>query len=1107
MGANSQEYNKTLAERLEEDHEKSYLGKKYDKLAQRTGPIGIIGGSMAPAFGSMLGSTLQKNGDIDWGEYATMGGSAIGAAMAPIMYRSMQKQSIKDIQDTSTRNTTLRKGGKISGVQAIDSMLNAGKSSKSAIMGGLAGSYGYGAITGNLMDPATMMLASKASNALSNPGSMAYLAASQMAGANYFGGSGNTHQAALLGSGISSIGNIANDYGFTGLGESLNGIGSGIYDMTGMGGSLTGMLTYILASAGGNKLMKSIKASAQAKDTKKYNYKVGDLGRPASTDRDVTKYDTMKSVAAQINLLTITGQLSPFESLALGYYQSMDKHLLFLNAIYDILNDEEKDSYLNKDNTFVTHNEIEKLINSFKDGDFDILNNYSNPNSKNYLERSGDRITDIYHRANKWIQETSTDTQAFFDTFNPIKVLTGGLLGNSSTKDIKALYGLNEETLKENAISQTATDLRVPTNLIMLAEMDIAQVMKLSDTIEGKQLAVQSFSASILQHILKLKLDDRHTEDGNGYFNRTQRYYDLENDQSWLTKIYDKTEDIVGNIPLLNVLSSISAGIRGINKRKKANEHVNDPSIIDSLALSESADIENNDFLSFQFPNLFLENLSLDEERNQLLKELLKCWGCDISEISKKSYGVYDVLSKQIGTETNLQHSFKTKFEQDSESIAEQYKKAIENDPKNTEHYENEKNKELKALQENLLNLYKQSNIIKTVKFENETNSVASQQEEEENKKYKSEMLKAFKAIAKQSKEKHVPKSNLIDDVTPKSLKKHWTNGWAKGGLLGALGNLFILQPAIKTTKLLTTIFGSILNYGIRHKRTGGALMLAAGLGYLAYQNKDIIKEAAKKVSSSVSGIMEYFRGDGLDGNWEDLDPAKKTGMVMSSIGGLLISVPNPYAKAAGALMLLAGTGLQLNWKKVIKDIFIKHPDFARFMEFLIPDDMKKSIGLDNIKELQYQHRVLEQKKHDAKMWVYGHKDFKNHSVKELTDGLKVLDDEKESAKLAKLIKAMDTNNDGNIDDEDVKKDEKKFKEAQLAFSKEQKEYSKRLTELHKASIELAHGQKEELLKISKHTAEQMKILGIIALQAESTKYKLSAIQDKHSADYNQSIR
>jgi hypothetical protein len=198
--------------------------------------------------------------------------------------------------------------------------------------------------------------------------------------------------------------------------------------------------------------------------------------------------------------------------------------------------------------------------------------------------------------------------------------------------------------------------------------------------------------------------------------------------------------------------------------------------------------------------------------------------------------------------------------------------------------------------------------------------------------------------------------------------------------------------------------------------------------------------------------------------------------------------------------MLLAGSGLQMNWKKVFQDMFIKHPDFARFIEPLIPDDMKKSFGLDNIKELQYQHRIKEQQKHDAREWLKNHKNFKNRSVEELTQRLTKIDDKKESVKLTKLIQAMDINKDGKIDDKDRQKDEKKFKEAQIALEKEQKEYSKKIAELHLVSIELARGQKEELINISKHTSEQSQLLQSLVLQAESTKYKLSALQDKNTS-------
>ena len=931
MGANTHEYNKTLAERLEEDHEKSYIGKKYQTLGQKLGPAGLIGSSFAPILGSMAGSTLQHGDLADYADYASMGGSAIGALAAPIMYRSMQKQTARDIKDINSRNNDIKANKKISGIQATDSALSAGKGLRNTAMGAMAGSYAYGALTGGqLMDPATMAIMMKGSSALSNPGSAAFLAANQMAGAHYLAGPGNTHMAALVGKGISGVGNIANSMGFTGVGNALGhtataadvtsgaantigqhvaGFGDTVGNLTGMSGTAIGMLSYMLAAAGGNKLTKSIKSMANEKDTKKYNYRVADLGKPASTDIDVEKYDTMRSTANQINLLTVTGQLSPYESLALSYLQSINKHSTFLNAIFDLLNIQYGKKQEIQENTFLDHNVISDTLTDNINGEFtSTTDSYHNNKPKNYLERTGDRAAEVYDNLNKWVQKRSTDVSAIATLLNPVKILTGGLLGNSSTKDIKALYGTDEDTKKDKALEKTASEMNLPSNLIQLANMDISQVMKLSDSMEGKQLAVQAFIASLVQSILQMQLDSS-APDGQGFFDRNQRNLDELGSKDWYDKLKDKSADIIGNIPVLGMLSSIYAMKSGMDSRQKLDEEDAEITLPDTINFDNPAGTKKDDFINYQFPPLFLKAMSLDDERNQLLRAILlkdNCCGDSkhknnlksgkdpLVDIKPKTFGVYDTISETIGSEAHLHRNLKKSFQDKSEIIHSQYKHKIESDPKNEEKYLQYRDEELKELKKGLFKEYKQSTA--------NLGSIGSNEEKKKDKKYKAEMLKAFQTIAKEHDKKFKPEGNLIDSKIGNKVATvgHALNplNWLKG-LGGNLGYLSKLPfKALKSIYLGAA--GALAKTPRAFKGVAG--LGALGLLYMAYPkygNKVIgvltdnfgkigtavgLVAGGKALSkselmrSSLLSVSEYF---------SKIKPKGKVGMALAATVGL----------------------------------------------------------------------------------------------------------------------------------------------------------------------------------------------------------------------------
>lgn len=1139
MGANTQEYNKSLVDRLEEEHEKSYLGKKYQTLGQKMGPVGMIGSALAPAIGGMAGTTLNNMGNLDLGSAATIGGSAIGALAAPIMYRSMQKQNISNIKSMQSRNDDLKNGQTLSSSQTTDSVLNAGKSIKNTAMGGMAATYGINALTGGGLNPAAMFALGKGSAAFGNIGSAGFMAANQLAGAHYLNpimGEGHTHMSALLGKGISGVGSTLNHFGMTGTGTSLVNAGTGLSNATGMAGLIPGMMAYMLATAGGSKLTKSIKSMATDKDTKKYHYKVSDLGNPASKERDVEKYDTMKTVSAQINLLTVTGQLTPYESLSLGYFQSIDKHVLFLNAIYDLLSDDEKNKKDDHENLYSTHNEIGDLIGQY-DGDKLLKsskNSYMNSQPENYFERTGTRATEIFDNLKKSTHNLSTDISAFADVLNPIKILTGGLLGTSSTKDVKALYKTEDDYKKADSINESASDLNIPSNIMQLAEMDITRVMKLSDTVEGKQLAVQAFNASLTQSLLQLQLDNRKTEDGKGFFNRTQRHLDEKGHTSWFDKLKDAGSNAIGAIPLLNVVSGVRAILKGRESRNKYQDEANEASFVDSASLMESSKSKKDDFMSYQFPKLFLDNLSLDDERNKILKVLLtgdeernkilksllklndpdeintknnkkdrkELYGANTydKKIKKSLYGVYDTIKHTIGSANDARRSIVGEFHDKSEKIHNLYKNAIEKDPKNKKHYEEQLAAEITELKENAKT--------KTEQTTSNLGSVGSNQEKEKDKRYKSLMLKAFEAIAKEHNEKIKPENNAIDQtkgvvkkttIKAGSLLKDAFKGLGKlgDGLLGLLTGGFTND--LSRRGLIRGALTSTLSWAMQHKKTS-ALIAAAGIGYLAYEASDTVKKSIDKFTSYFSGTVTDKKGK------KKLSALQYTGQIMGLVGdALMMYAPTPIGKGVGAIIALAGYGMAANWKKIMQDMAIKHPEIESLMSHFISDKTLKSWGISP-KQLEIKREKIAEKQAQVaatKDFYAKHQTFTNSNVKQLEAKLDVIKDVKEKDRLKKLVEKLDNNKDGKIDEKDRKGHEKEFLKIQQEIRKDMTEHSKKLLESYEAVAQLSTATIAEKRKAAAEFVAGTKNFNLVVEklndQIDSTKVNLTAISKKDS--------
>jgi len=1104
MGANNSEYTKTLAQRLEDDHDNSKVGSLYEKKLKKL----LVPGLMAPMAGTFAQSALSSTGFDKLGDYAMMGGSALGALASPLLFRAQEKQAAKNTQDENARNRNLRFGGHVSGMQATDSVLNAGKSIGNAASGAFGLGYAAQALTGQAaFNPATLMTLGKMRGSFSNVGGAAYMAANQMAGANYLAPltGGHSNQNALMQSAVGHLGDMTGSSAIKGAADWLGG-GSA---------QMLGMLPYMLATSLGSKLTKSIKNKANGQDNKKYNYRVSDIGRPASSNQAIEKYDTMQSASSQINLLSVTGQLSPYETLALGYFQNMAKRLAILPALYDMLsvsNDTNKSK--------VTHNEILDLLNENKTSEFTTTNNYTNHRKKGSVESSFESLEDFIDNIKDSVYSGADKISAMGTIFNPIKMLTGGLFGNSSLKLIKARYGLDEDSKIEEAQTTSATQLNIPTAMAQLAEMDVGQILSKGETVEEKQLAVQTFSASLIQQILQLKLDDRGNNiDGKGFFNRTQDIYDTENNNTKFKKIEDKILDVVGNIPIFGTLAAyITADTaqKKLEEERKQLKEENKNKLLNNIDEEAFSDVNfgeasnSTSFIDIQFPQLFLNSISLDEHRNKLLEELVDLNGGNAKNIKQKQPKVFDSVTGNISSLKTATKNQKTLFKENLQSLREKYDTAIESDPRNKKEYQ-------KKFAESAHILKKEH-----LKFAKNTSGLSLQanSDKEKEEQYKQHMLKAFDGIIELVNEEKKSKGSFLNkgtEVVSKNIQKGKT--LAVGGLMGAFSKVgtFAEKMLGKAGPIIVPkigqIFGSVFALTRKYPKVS-KLAAIAGMGYLAYEKLPFIKKSVDKILGVVS---PYFSGEEKEGNEEKQSLRQKIGTYMSAIGtGLLALSPAPQLKLIGGIMALAGMGMSANWTKIFHDFIKKFPIFGTALKAVgvdIGDVAPVKVSGKEQRSTQHSYNQTKTEKYQTHMDKLGidKKLFSIAKISSYDDGLtKKIKDSKtlsieakqflinrrheEEERQKEFLKKADLNHDGKIDAKDREKDQKKFDKLIDEFKKQNTEQRK---ETQQAYIEFLKSHKESLKNVGEITGilgEQTKAVMKIAAQVEATKFKISSL-------------
>jgi hypothetical protein len=480
---------------------------------------------------------------------------------------------------------------------------------------------------------------------------------------------------------------------------------------------------------------------------------------------------------------------------------------------------------------------------------------------------------------------------------------------------------------------------------------------------------------------------------------------------------------------------------------------------------------------------------------------MLECWDCDLSKIKKKSFGVYDAINGQVSDEASVQSSFAKKFDKDSSSIHEQYKLAIENDPKNEKEYLAKRDEEIVGLKNTLSNQYQQSTL------GNGGNgvisgSVADSQQHEKDEKYKSKMLEAFEAIADEHKAvtKTDTKSNIIDQAQDKM-----GSGWSQyKGLVSkygvVLGTLF---GAGKLAGNLTKLaFKSLFSFVVSHKKIGTALGAAMALGYIAYEFKDssFIKGAVEKFGKVTSTLLPYF-GDNEDGE-------VTTGSVLSAIGTGLMFLPIPGARLLGGILMLAGGAMTLDWDKIMNDF---SEDFPKIAEFLHIGKFAKDINDVNSGNIAVNPGTNPDKDYAKRKQQIADSNAK-YKLKQ-TDLLKVTDLKKEleyikDDKIRKRAQGIldKLNKDGSdyIDKDDRKGREKEFDKLQKELSMlTEKSLSSNIMILR--SMESSHEitKKEYQNFLKDNSLHNVHLRKLLAEQISASKYQITA----HNPKYDKSIR
>jgi len=859
MGANSYEYTKQKEREFLSKHNESGIGSFTDKKFGSYTALGL----MAPMVGNMAKGAMAGGDFSNVGDAIGTGAGLLGAAAAPLMYRMGQKQALKDnAADTARRKTAQNESISIS--QGVDSFTNAGKSVGNTAGLGLGALYGYGALTGGGVDPAFLISAAKARSAMTVGGAV-NLANGMANGVNPLAGLTNaagwtdnvhtnfggyaTGVGHALGGTAHMAGNLLDTVGLSTAGKGLGKAGdyiSGIGDHlggadAGMTGTMAGIIAMMGTSMLGGKLTRSIKNMARSNDAKqreKFRYSTSGL-TGSTNNREISHYDTMTGITSQINMLNMTGKLSPYENLSLQLFRSIDKKSSALPAMFETM-DEAFGTKGSTESKYL-HNDLSEQFQT--NTEFSSTANRTNKTKSSML---GD-MEDDWEDATQWLSKKVMDVSTYANSLGQVLPgIFGSLLGANSTDNILAMYGLDDAGKTDKAIERVSQTLNIPTGLTRLAETSTDQILHMSETFEGKNLAILSFIAELSKAKLQLLLDKKsHDEGTGGFFNKVQDDKELHK-ESLGRKFYLKSLSVLGKGPLIGALTSLLAagdGIINSNRVKTMDELRED----DNHKNTSENRVANQHiayrFLAHAYPKLMLEGNTLDKERNSLLKQILECNGCTAKKAIKQTE-FWEHQTGTVGTLKQVRKLARSKYEERFNEITGYYNSKMDEDPAN-------KNKYRDIRRESIKNLYKEhkSNFKTSTNNKANLGSVQDQLDATEN---------------------HDKIDKLIDFLKNSD---HWA---ARGSRLGgkavgvagavaagagglALGGISMLEKSLFGTTIfskfagtMSTFFFNMAKMAWKYPKVSAVIGLI-GISYYLSENPKMFGNMVSKIGKSLS--------------------------------------------------------------------------------------------------------------------------------------------------------------------------------------------------------------------------------------------------------------
>ncbi len=696
MGANRTEYENSFrnnsAKDLKNNVDESKLGTAYQK---RMGKM-MLPGAIAPMAGMIGSSTLQEHagtletagniaGSQDFSNYADMAlgaGSALGAVAAPLMYRSATKQNASNASDMNDRSKALNKGQRMSASQKADTALNAGTAVQKAGMGAVGTAYGANAASvamgGSGVASGTQLIAASKLGGSLTPGMGGFNAYTASQGGNPF--------AAMSGGGTSEM-----------FGDAF-------------GGS-TGMAMAAMMASGilGGKATKGIKSMANAGGKEKYKYRSPALNAP-SPDRDLNKYNTLgTSFGAQVNLLMMTDKLSPYENLALTALSAIAKNTGAGPALFQFLTGKED---MGSKNRKLAHNKLAGALG--QEDEFSSLSGHTKAGKKGSIEQLITQYSTVMDSIDKTILGVSKGIQAGATALNPLNILFGGLFGPSAEKQISGLFGLDEESIRDNAVERTAKNLNLPVAMVAIAETRADKILMMAgDDPDSKKIAILQFIAEINRNQLMLMLEEK-TKDSGGFIGKTQEQFEIMDTSSGVEGALKKFRGLVGNVPGLGLIASVLA----LQEAREKNKEDTARKLMDDLDYQQGRKDDSlshealaNSFLGTEFPLLFLETMDLDVERNILLTELRDMVeqhtiGNDSSAMKarrsmyprEKNNNTWDMVTGSIMSNQEADENKSKDFEKNKAEIIEFFKEAMLKHPYEKKQIKKRKEEELAAL-------------------------------------------------------------------------------------------------------------------------------------------------------------------------------------------------------------------------------------------------------------------------------------------------------------------------------------------------------------------------------------------------------------------------